>query len=156
MSHAGKKLLPAIVVAGIVTGTLDIVAAFASAYWQNQTSPAAVLRFVASGIFGTDAFSGGLLMAFTGLALHFTIAFGWSVIYFQLYKLLPSLGRRVVVAGIGYGLLVWLIMNQVVLPMSNTPKFPFDLTGAIRGAIILILMIGLPNAVLAHRFYIKK
>jgi uncharacterized membrane protein YagU involved in acid resistance len=153
MSRSNNTLLTAIVVAGIVTGTLDIVAAFASAYLQNLTTPPAVLRFIASGIFGTDAFDGGFLMALVGLVLHFVIAFIWSLIYFRLYKLFPSIGKRAVVAGLVYGLMVWLIMNRVVLPASNAPQLPFNWTGAIRGVVILMLLIGLPNAILARRFY---
>jgi uncharacterized membrane protein YagU involved in acid resistance len=92
-------------------------------------------------------------MARVGLVLHFVIAFIWSLIYFRLYKLFPSIGKRAVVAGLVYGLMVWLIMNRVVLPASNAPQLPFNWTGAIRGVVILMLLIGLPNAILARRFY---
>ncbi|WOK07489.1 DUF1440 domain-containing protein [Imperialibacter roseus] len=153
MSTSNKPLSKAIVLAGFATGTLDILSAFASAWIRNSTTPAAVLKFVASGVFGVEAHSGGAMIAVFGLLFHYLIAFSWSVLFFLLYSKVSILRAGVVLPAVIYGLCVWLVMNQVVLPLSNTPKFPFNLTSAIIGSCILIVAIGLPNVLLARKHF---
>jgi hypothetical protein len=46
---------------------------------------------------------------------------------------------------------IWLIMNRVVVQLSNTPKGPFRLTNSIIQCLILIAMIGLPLSYIARR-----
>lgn len=49
-----------------------------------------------------------------------------------------------------FGIFVWLVMNVVILPLSLVPSFEYTWSGAIKGAVILIIAIGLPLA------YLKK
>jgi hypothetical protein len=53
-------------------------------------------------------------------------------------------------------MVVWLVMNQVVLPLSNITQRQFDLTKAAIAAAVLIVAIGLPLSFLAHRYYKNK
>src|SRR6478735_7381956 len=66
ISH-GKNLLKAILIAGLIIGILDGLAACISAYVQREVTPGRVWRYVASGVFGKEAFDGGTPMAFMGL-----------------------------------------------------------------------------------------
>ncbi len=77
-----------IVQAGLLAGTLDISAACIHAYLLRGTTPVQVLRYVASGVWGTDAFQGGTGIALQGLLFHFIIAFGWTVLFFLAYPLI--------------------------------------------------------------------
>jgi hypothetical protein len=43
----------------LLAGTLDIAAAFLQAWRMSGTTPVRVLRFIASGVMGKSAFSGG-------------------------------------------------------------------------------------------------
>jgi hypothetical protein len=45
------------------------------------------------------------------------------------------------------------VMNFVVLPLSNTPKAPFNLFNAVKALLILIVVIGLPLSFLANHFF---
>jgi len=152
----GKNLIKTILVTGLLAGTLDILAACANAYIRSGTSPIRVLQFVASGLFGTDAFSGGLKMAFWGLLMHFLIALTWTLVFFLAYPKISFLSKHKMFSGILYGIFVWLAMNFVVLPLTAVPKFPFNISQAIVGAVILILMIGLPISFFANRYYSNK
>ena len=64
---------------GLIAGTLDICAAFLTAWLRAGVTPVRVLHFVASGLIGAAAFNGGARTAILGLALHFLIATGATV-----------------------------------------------------------------------------
>ncbi len=151
-----KPSLPrAILTAGLLAGTLDITAASVQTL-INGRSPVAMLKFVASGVFGAASLTGGTAFAFYGLFFHYCIAMAWTVVFFLIYPKFTFLSRNRVVTGIGYGLFVWLAMSQVVLPLSNTPAFPFRISGAIIAALILMVAIGLPLSFMAHKFYSSR
>ena len=143
----------AVLTTGAIAGTLDILAACISAYIQRGMSPERLLQFVASGLFGTDAFTGGFSMAIIGLVMHYMIATSWTVLFFLLYPRLKFLRRNIIVSGIIYGAFVWVIMNLVILPVTNIPKSSFKLTSALIGMVILMLMIGIPNAIGAGKYF---
>lgn len=151
------SLLVAISVTGLIAGTLDITAACTQYFIKTGNGPIRVLEYVASGVFGKEqAFSGNSLMAVAGLLFHYTIAFGWTTLFFLLYPKLSFLrGNRVVVI-VGYGIFVWAMMNQVVVPLSRVPQGPFNISGAIQAALILIACISLPITTMARRFYSAK
>lgn len=48
-----------IIYAGLLTGTLDILAACIQYYLSTRRDPAMVMRFIASGVFGDRAYSPG-------------------------------------------------------------------------------------------------
>lgn len=47
-----------ILYAGLLVGSLDITAAFLDFYISTGNGPGGVLRFIASGVFGREAFTG--------------------------------------------------------------------------------------------------
>src|SRR5215213_2268096 len=67
---------------GLIAGTLDICAAFLTAWLRRGVSPPAVLRFVASGLLGPAALTGDAKTAAIGLALHFLIATGATIVFY--------------------------------------------------------------------------
>jgi uncharacterized membrane protein YagU involved in acid resistance len=145
--------LRAAFITGLIAGTLDIAAACTQYVLMAHKPPANVLYFVASGIVGNAAFAGGPAMALMGLALHYGISLFFAVAFYWLYSRLPGLGRHRVLAGLVYGAVVWLIMNALVVPFSQTPKLPFNLFSAAVGVAIIMLCIGLPISLRAARFY---
>jgi hypothetical protein len=115
-----------------------------------------VLLFVASGVFGKQAFEGGLGMALCGLLFHFLIAFAFTFGYFWVFPHLPFLRRQKIISGLLYGIFAWLLMNLVVLRLANTPPIAFKWSAALRGAAVLMLCIGLPISLIIHRHYTAK
>jgi uncharacterized membrane protein YagU involved in acid resistance len=116
--------LSAVLLGGLVAGALDIVFAISFAAY-NGTAPERLLQIVASGVFGEAAFAGGVSMAACGLALHFVISFLWAGIFLALARLRPSLALHPYACGIAFGILVFLVMRLVVLPLS---AFPYPVT----------------------------
>lgn len=138
---------------GLLAGTLDIV----TAVIVYKANPIQLCQFIASGAVGRDlAFSGGLGMAMLGLLIHYIIAIVWTAIFFLLYPKIRAWLKNKYVVGFLYGVVVWLVMNLVVLPLSQIPRGPFNLTQALIGMAILIAMVGLPISILTHRYYFPK
>lgn len=152
-SQSQPTFARAVLTTGLIAGTLDIVSACLSAYIQRGMTPEKLLQFVASGLFGADAFTGGAIMAVAGLVMHFMIATSWTLLFYLLYPRLPILRKNKILAGVIYGAFVWVMMNGVILPFTNIPKSPFNLTSALIGMVILVLMIGMPNAFRAPKYF---
>jgi hypothetical protein len=137
---------------GLLAGLLDAVAATLLFLARGNKDPRVLFKYIASAVYGKDAFTRrGESMFFMGLLFHFLIAMGWVAIYFFLHAQMPWLGRHPLAAAIGYGILVWIVMNLVVVPNSRAAARPFSLLFAFINVVILILTIGLPAAYLAGR-----
>ncbi|MEJ7643552.1 MAG: hypothetical protein WKF87_03090 [Chryseolinea sp.] len=143
----------AVLVTGILAGSLDILAAFTHAYLAGGTTPVIVLKYISSAVLGSDAFSGGTGVVFMGLIIHYLIALSWTLIFFLIYPKLPFLSKNPVLTGAIYGIFVWAMMGFVILPFTAVPKSQFNVSSALVGATILVLMIGMPNAFGARSFY---
>ena len=145
-----------ILLAGFVAGLLDITAAIISFYLNRHQPPTRMFQFIASGVLGKSAFSGGMGTAALGLLFHFMVAYIFTLIFYFIYPRLNLFSKNKVVVGLVYGVIVWIIMNLVVLPLSNAAALPFKTKGIIIGILILMFCIGLPISLFAHRYYSKK
>ena len=157
-SVANRKtgFAPAILFAGCVAGSLDAVAAVVQYYLSEGKDATKVFQFIASGIFGKEAFTGGPGFALAGLLFHFMIACLFALVFFLLFPAITRVIKNKVVAGLVYGLLIWLIMNFIVVPSSNAPALPISTVKAVAGAIIVMVCVGLPISFIAHKFYLGK
>ena len=152
-AQSQKTNLAVILKAGLLAGSLDITCALVQYYLKTGKDPSNVLRFVASGAFGKEAFTGGTTMAVAGLLFHYVIAFSWTIIFFFLYPKIALMRKNIIVTAFLYGAFVWLVMNRVVLPLSAAPPQPFIINQAIIAMLILVFAIGLPLSLFAKRSY---
>ena len=141
-----------ILLSGLLVGSLDIIAALVQFYSKTGKDPLIVLKYIASAVFGKSAFSENS-MAVWGLLLHFLIAFIWTIFFFLIYPKLKLLSWNRIVTGIIYGIFIWIIMTQVVVPISKATAGAFNIKNAIIAVLILIAAIGIPLSFIAHRFY---
>ena len=148
--HGSPLIAHPVIVGGTAAGVLDILAAFAFR-GAFGVGPVRVLQGIASGLLGPAAFQGGAATAFVGLALHFVIAFAVAAVYYAASRALPVLAHRAVLCGLAYGVVVHVIMNQVVLPLSRvnfrTPPWSFVASMVV----IHMLFVGLPIALAVRR-----
>jgi len=63
------------------------------------------------------------------------------------------LAKNKIAGGLAYGFVICLVMTRLVLPLSNTPKIPFNAVQAVIGIVILIFAVGLPISFIVSRFY---
>ncbi|MBS1491577.1 MAG: hypothetical protein JSS93_13710 [Bacteroidetes bacterium] len=150
-----KSRWTAILQAWLIVGSLDMSAAIIQTLIYGR-NPIDMFRYIASGFFGNTALEGGTLYAVLGVLFHYCIALIWSMFFFFIYPRISFLSINKILTGILYGFFVWFVMNQLILPLSNTPPFPFKLKSALIAMSILIVAIGFPLAFLASRFFSKK
>lgn len=143
--------IPTILRAGLVAGTLDITAALV-VYTHSGAERVRLLQGIASGLVGKAAFHGGSTTALLGLLCHFVIAMSWAAIYFAVSRRARFLVEHAVVSGVVYGLIVYVIMNHMVIPLSAIGPRPFVLSHALLAAAILVVCIGLPIALIVRHF----
>jgi len=136
----------------LVAGTCDIVYAIAFSYLRSGVAPARVLRFVASGALGAAAIGGGAGVAALGLLFHYLIAFIVTAIFFGAARLRPSMVRHPYVTGAAYGLVVYVVMNAVVIPLSRIGPRPMPAAiVTVTGVLVHMFLIGTPIALAAAR-----
>lgn len=146
-----SQMLRPITLATLVAGTLDILSAFVFAGIAG-TGPLSVLRFVASGPFGKGALRGGVGWAATGLLIHFAIMACMVAAYFGAASRTPLLVRHPIPAGLCYGMLLWVLMYWIVMPL-RWPGMPLPNTlYAISNQLFShCILVGLPIALIAAR-----
>ena len=158
MGSIKKIPIKIILLSGLLVGTLDILAACTDFYIATGKNPVAVLNYVASGIIGKTAFSGGTDVALLGLLCHFIIAFSFTIFFFWLYSKTNLLAKNRVVTGIIDGLFMWMVTVLIVLPLSNVPHTSLSaikFAKAVKAILILIFMIGLPLSFIAYNIFKK-
>lgn len=145
-----------ILVAGLLAGTLDILAAVAWFLVAGGKDPERVLLFIASGYFGKAAFAGGEQMAGMGLLFHYLIAFAFTCFYFIVYPVFPAVKKNVLAVAVVFGIFTWIVMNLVVIPFSKITSATFKPLNVSLGIVILILFFALPITVILKRHFEKK
>jgi hypothetical protein len=136
-----------IVLTGFLTGTLD---AFAAIIWAHKVPPAVIFDYIASGVFGKAAYTGGAPMLLWGILFHYIIAFAFTVVFYLGYPVAYKISQNKYVTGLIYGMVTWIIMNLFVVPLSKIGFKPFLHVWPVAiGIGILILCIGMPVAIIA-------
>ncbi len=151
-----KNKIKLILLTGLLVGTLDIVSACVDYYIATGKGPEGVLRFVASGVFGQQAFTGGNIMLIWGLLFHYIIAFSFTIFFFWLCPKIKFMSAYPVLTAVIYGIFMWVVTTRIVMPLSNTPKGTFHFWKAIKAILILVVMIGIPLAFIAKSYFGKK
>lgn len=153
---ANRKRLRPILIGGLIAGVLDITYAFVFSYLRSGRSPAFILKSVASGALGPDAYRGGAKTATLGLAFHFLIALAAAGVYVLASRVLPFLTTHPIISGMIYGLCVYTVMNCIVLRVSafRATAWPWSYPNSvlIGGLLIHMLGIGLPIALVNRRY----
>ena len=129
---------------GLVVGVLDGL--FALIYYGLilGAKPMRIFQSVASGLLGRASFEGGTPTFLLGILLHFVVAACITAIYYAASLKLPVLIRHAVVCGLIYGLISYLGMNYVVIPLSAVGPRQFSLPVFLTAIIGHALFVGLP------------
>lgn len=173
-----NKFLTAILLGGLAAGVLDILYAFiVYGPLSYGLTPVEVLQSVAAGWMGREASrAGGVGTAMIGLVTHFMVATLMAAVFVAAASRVKALTRQAVFWGLAYGLVLYVAMNYVVVPLSSAGAgghFPADLTEAaerlqrsfsklkndpdrpwmIWGTLFThTVLVGLPIALIAKRF----
>ena len=133
----------------LVAGTLDIASAIVFTLMAGNP-PARMLAGIASGPLGNDVRATASAPA-VGLAVHFVIMAAMVGAYAFVATRQPQLVARLgpVAAGIGYGLILYLIMYWVVLPLRWPTLHPqTELAMVAKAVFAHTILVGLPIALM--------
>jgi len=150
-SPSGRpRPLETILLGGLVVAALDI--ANAMTFWAlyRGTTPQAILQSIAAGLLGKDAFTMGAPAALLGAFLHLFIACAIASAFCAASLLWPALLTRPTVYGPLYGAVVYLVMNQIVIPLSRIGATTFILPWFLANFIGHLLLVGPPVAFVAR------
>lgn len=124
----------AILTGWLLCGVLDIAAACVQSSVNAGRTPAAVLRGVASALWGTAATNGGAGMAAIGLVMHFTVALTATLVFYAFSRRIAFLWTApLYIVGPLYGAIVFCAMNYGTLPalswvrslyLDTVPRWP--------------------------------
>ena len=144
-----REIVYPALVAGVVAGVLGITAAIVTSGFRG-VAPIRILQSVASGLLGTEAYSGGLSTAAFGIALHFSMILAFSFVYMLAFEKSLVVRAHALWSGAVYGVAIYIFMNGVVLPLSAFPhKLNYDAALLTIGILTHIVCVGLPMAVIA-------
>ena len=115
-----NRIVIAVLLGGLAAGVLDIVYAFIIYGPASYgLSPTAVLRSVAGGWIGREAsMAGGWNTAFLGLATHFGIAIVMAAVFVLAAARIGALTERPVLWGFLYGVVLYVAINYIAVPLS--------------------------------------
>jgi hypothetical protein len=115
-----------VLLGGLIIAAGDI--AFAISVWfkWDFVGLQRVFQSIAVGVLGRASFQGGVNSALLGAALHLFIATMFVVAATVVGRRVPRILQRPHAYGPAYGVLLYLVMNFVVMPLSRvgaTPSF---------------------------------
>ena len=138
--------------AWLVAGALDITSAcFYAGFGEHHTSPLVVLRGVAAGPFGDHMKDEGLFGALVGLGVHFALMANITAVLVIASSFVPILRRLPWATGLAYGLLVYLTMYFVVLPLRYPGYVPHNPVGIAEQLFSHFILVGLTMSLIAMR-----
>ncbi|MCL6683363.1 hypothetical protein [Sphingomonas alba] len=143
-------MLKPIAIATAISGSLDILFAMILTVAFGRQIPG-MLRYVGSGPF-PQAMDMGTTGAILGLVVHFALMAIMAAVLMAYLRHNPAQLANPIMVGIVYGLITYVVMNLIVVPVRfGTPLPPKTLSIATQ-LFAHICLVGIPMALVAKRF----
>ena len=119
--------LDTILYGGLVVGILDGLFALIFYGLILGVQPMRIFQSVAAGLLGKASYEGGTQTFLLGILLHFIVATCIAAVYYVASLKLPVLTHHAVICGLIYGLIAYLGMNYIVIPLSaiGSDRLPY-------------------------------
>ncbi len=124
-THRSRSIAwPQILAGGGLVALGDFI--FATTLWFSWDGAGLqrVFQTIAMGVLGQASFQGGVQAAVLGAVLHVLMATAFVLIYALAARGRPGLLVRPVVYGLLYGVVLYVVMNFVVMPLSRVGRSP--------------------------------
>jgi hypothetical protein len=151
MRRHATRFVWAILLGGLVAGALDLLSAFATLTSKTVTE-IGILHYVASGLIGASAFTGGTATALLGVAVHFGLTLIMAAVFVAIAAIIPALLRRPWLWGLVYGLVTYLVMTRVAAPLSAANWKNPQGWAVVAGLLAHCFYVGVPIAFIARHF----
>ncbi len=147
MRASPREFLGAVLVGGLVAGTVDI----AAACLISGHSIRVVLHGIAGGLLAEQAYSGGTRTMILGALLQEAMALVIAAVFVTFAQIMPALRQRWLVAGVAYGVVIFFVMNYVVLPLSAWHLWPHFSVAKFLSDLLAMMLFGSIVAYFASR-----
>lgn len=118
---AGRIAWPLIAAGGLAIAATDLV--YCVLFWAPQgIGPIRILQGIAAGALGRASFHGGIGTTLLGAGFQWLIGFGYVLAYALVSRRIGLLRAHPHRYGIAYGMLLYLVMTNVVVPLSAAPQ----------------------------------
>jgi hypothetical protein len=143
---------PHVVLGGILIAAGDIVFAISMWFTWNLPGLQRVFQSIAAGVLGRASFENGVGSAVLGAVLHLFIATMFVVAAVLVGRRVPRLLQRAHAWGPAYGVLLYVVMNFVVMPLSRIGTTPsFSRPWPIVASILVHMVFGVIALLFARR-----
>ncbi|MBA3875117.1 MAG: hypothetical protein H0X30_38830 [Anaerolineae bacterium] len=147
-----SRAFNSILYGGLVVGVLDGLFALVFYGLILGVNQMQIFQSVAAGLLGKASYKGGIQTFLLGILLHFVVAICIAAVYYLANQRMPILITHAFVCGLIYGMLAYLVMNYVVIPLSAASSGGFNLTIFLTGIIGHAFLVGLPIALITRHF----
>jgi uncharacterized membrane protein YagU involved in acid resistance len=131
-----SRLLLSSLLASIAAGIPDVFVAAG----LSRASPGKILQLIASGILGQASYNRGSISMALGFGLQLALSFVIALIYNIAFSQMPELRQSSWMFGALYGVVIFVVMNFVVVPLSRAhPKPRWDLKSVVAMLIVMVL-----------------
>jgi hypothetical protein len=145
-----RSILKPILVATLVCGTLDILLAACLTLMRGH-EPADMLRSVASGPF-PSATEMGTAGSILGLVVHYGLIAIMVAVFVLAARSRPALLDRPLLWGLIYGLITYVVMNLIVVPVRFPAAWPPKALSIGTQLFAHIVFVGWPTAFITRRY----
>ena len=131
-----SRLFISAFLASIAAGIPDVVVAAA----LSRSPPGRVLQIITSGLLGEASYTRGSASMALGLGLQIAMSFVIALIYNIAFSYVAGIRGSPLMFGALYGVVIFVVMNFVVVPLSRAhPKPHWDLKAVIAMLIVMVL-----------------
>ena len=151
-AHAPRILWASVVVGGLLVALGDFI--FATTLWFSWDAEGLKRCFqtIAVGVLGQASYEGGTQSAVLGAVLHVLMATTFVAIYTLVARRYRALLERPVILGVLYGVVLYVVMNFVVMPLSRVGRSPsFAHPDWITYAVLAHMLFGVVCVLFARR-----
>lgn len=115
-----------------------------------------VLQFIASGLLGTNAFADGWSAGALGAVCHYFILTVATSFYLVASRHITALVRHPFLSGPLYGVVIFLVMNFIVVPLSAVPVTKHSSDDVYGDLWSRLYFVGLHSALIVRRHCLAR
>jgi hypothetical protein len=121
LDHAGRITWPLVVAGGLAIAAADLI--YCVLFWSTQgVSPVRILQGIAAGALGRASFQGGIATALLGAGFQWFIGACYVLAYAVVARRVMLLRLHPRRYGVAYGMLLYIVMSNIVVPLSAAPQ----------------------------------
>ena len=113
-----------VLIGGLVVAAGDVTLAMSLWFSWTGAGIERLFQTIAVGVLGKASFDGGIGSSLLGALLHVAMATTFVIVYTLASRRWPRLLQHAVRNGALYGLLLYIVMNFVVMPLSRVGRSP--------------------------------